>query len=113
MRFRVFRSATLFALFVIAVTGCSSSPTRRIAAKPEPPLLDGGEGSATIVQAPPSTKITFADRHPLFSRPKQYYDSTNSNAVAKTARATFIGVPSGIIGEFKQIVAGQPQIRTN
>ncbi len=99
-------------LALVAFAGCSGTSSRRVAAKPEPPLLDGG-APATIVEAPPATSVTWADRHPLFARPKQYYDSTNSGKLGKTARATFVGVPSGFVGEIKQIVVGQPASRIN
>jgi hypothetical protein len=49
---------------------------------------------------------TWVDRHPLFSKPRQYYESTGNNKVAKTAAAAVLGVPAGIYGELKQIVVG-------
>jgi hypothetical protein len=56
----------------------------------------------------PSKSVTFVDRHPLFYKPRDYYESTNSNKAAKTAAAAVIGVPAGIYGELKQIVVGAP-----
>ena len=52
--------------------------------------------------------MTWVDRHPLFIKPREYYDNSGSNRVVKAAAATVIGVPAGIIGEIKQIVVGTP-----
>jgi hypothetical protein len=50
--------------------------------------------------------LSFIDRHPLFSKPREYYEDTDNNPIVKTAAAVVIGVPAGIVGEVKQIVAG-------
>jgi hypothetical protein len=56
----------------------------------------------------PGTQVSWVDRHPLFSRPREYYETTPSNKVVKAAAATVIGVPAGIFGELRQIVVGTP-----
>jgi hypothetical protein len=61
-----------------------------------------------IVQTQPPHEMTWVDRHPLFTKPREYYDSSGSNKVVKTAAATVIGIPAGIFGELKQIVVGTP-----
>lgn len=58
------------------------------------------------------TALSWVDRHPLLRKPQQYYDNTNSNKLVKTASAAFVGVPAGIIGEFRQIVVGKPSATT-
>jgi hypothetical protein len=52
--------------------------------------------------------MTFVDRHPLFYKPRDYYESSGSNGVVKTVSAVVVGVPVGIYGELKQIVVGTP-----
>ena len=93
-------------LFALAIAGCAQSRPRRVAAI-EPPLDADSAGATAVVEAPQARPLTFADRHPLFSRPKKYYDNTNGNKFAKTAAATVIGVPSGLAAEVRQIVVGQ------
>ncbi len=53
----------------------------------------------------------WADRHPLFTRPKEYYDSTQASKVGKTAAAVVIGVPAGFVAEVRQIAVGQDPLR--
>ncbi len=56
--------------------------------------------------------VGFVDRHPLLRKPQQYFNDTNSNKAVKTAAATVVGVPAGIVGEIKQIVLGKPSSAT-
>jgi hypothetical protein len=95
----------------LSATGCQSQGVRRVAST-EPGLTTGPvEPGATVVGASPpvGTSVTWIDRHPLFSKPRDYYDnSTSNNKVVKAATATVIGVPAGIIGELRQIVVGNP-----
>jgi hypothetical protein len=51
--------------------------------------------------------LTFVDRHPLFSKPREFYETSNGSKVAKTAAATFVGIPAGFVGEMRQILAGR------
>ena len=74
----------------------------------EPPLTTSTADGSTIAVAPPAAQsVSFVDRHPLFYKPKEYYETTGSGKIGKTAAATFIGVPAGIIGELRQIVVGK------
>ena len=93
-----------------ALSGCSGGPSRRSLTSTEPALTTSpGDSDITIVdRAKPVASNSFVDRHPLFSKPKSYYDNTGSNKVGKTAVAAVIGVPAGIYGELKQIVVGTP-----
>jgi hypothetical protein len=89
--------------------GCQSGAPRRVASA-EPGLSPPAEPGATVVEAhPPSAPtVTWVDRHPLFSKPRDYYESSGNNKVVKTAAATVIGIPAGIVGELRQIVVGAP-----
>jgi hypothetical protein len=69
----------------------------------------GARGPGAVVASPvPGTTVSWVDRHPLFSRPREYYETTPSNKVVKAAAATVIGVPAGLFGELRQIVVGAP-----
>jgi hypothetical protein len=94
-------------LLVIA-PGCQSGPSGRTVAAAEPPLVSPAEPNGTVVHAPPPKTVTWADRHPLFTKPREYYDNSGNNKVVKAAAATVIGIPAGIVGELKQIVVGAP-----
>lgn len=99
------------ALGLVAFAGCKSTASRRIATAPEPGLSGPVEPGTTVVEAPvrPASTVSFVDRHPLFSKPRDYYENSGKNKVVKAAAATVIGIPAGIFGELKQIVVGAPQ----
>ena len=98
------------ALAVAFISGCQNSGSKRPATviSPAPAVSDAGAepdgvvAEKTITTAPVKT-ASFADRHPLFSRPRQYWENTGDSKVVRAAKATFIGVPSGFVGEVKQI----------
>ena len=69
------------------------------------------EPAAPALVTPPQP-MSWIDRHPLLRKPRHYYESTNSNKFVKTAAATVVGVPAGIVGELKQIVVGKPSTAT-
>ena len=98
-------------LMTLAMAGCSGGPSKRTVVTNEPGLstVPGESGVAVIDSPKPASSVAFVDRHPLFSKPRQYYTETNSNKVVKTAAAAVVGVPTGIYGELKQIVVGAPQ----
>jgi hypothetical protein len=93
-------------------TGCQNGGPRRMAGR-EPALsgpIDVGPPTA-VVEAPPAPvkNVTWVDRHPLFYKPRDMYDKVENNSpVVKTAAAAVIGIPSGILGELRQIVVGAP-----
>ena len=95
------------ALLVLGA-GCHSSPSPRPIASAEPPLSSAVDPGATVVQTQPPREITWVDRHPLFSKPREYYDSSGNNKVVKAAAATVVGIPAGLYGELKQMVVGAP-----
>lgn len=111
---RVFRG--LPAMAVVFMVGCQTAGMKRpstvITPAPAPAVTDvrGGESVAgeRMVSETPVRSVAFADRHPLFRKPRQYYDSAGDNKFVKVARATFIGVPAGFVGEVKQIFTGVP-----
>jgi hypothetical protein len=98
----------LAASLILLGTGCQSGMSSRRVATAEPALMSPTEPGTTVVQTQPPRELTWADRHPLFTKPREYYDNSGSNRVVKTAAATVIGVPAGIFGELKQIVTGTP-----
>lgn len=109
------RSLVSLMLCVGLISGCQTSGTKRppTVISPSPTVTEGGiiEGGAaekTIAPAPAPT-VSFVDRHPLFSKPREYWQTSGDKKVVKAAAATFIGVPAGVVGEFKQIIVGTPQ----
>ncbi len=81
---------------------------KRVAAS-EPSLSGSVDGGTTVAATPPpATSLTWVDRHPIFSRPRDMYETTNSNKVVKTAAAAVVGIPVGFVGEIRQIVVGNP-----
>jgi hypothetical protein len=91
-------------------TGCQTAGTTRTASviTQEPPLDDGKAVAEKTIEAAPVKTVTFADRHPLFTKPRQYWETSGDNKIVKAAAATFIGVPAGVVGEVKQIFVGAP-----
>jgi len=103
------RTACAVAAIALATAGCKSGGGSRKVVTNEPGLDGPVEpGGSTVAASPDArTSVTWADRHPLFSKPRQYYDNTtNSNKAVKVAKAAVIGVPAGLFGELKQIVVG-------
>jgi hypothetical protein len=99
--------ALALSALVLTVSGCQGTGSRRA---PEPALsgaLDQNQ-SGPIVDSAPSKTVTYVDRHPVLSKPREYWDNSGDNKVVKAAAATFIGVPVGLYGEVKQIVVGTP-----
>ena len=93
------------------MAGCQGRGARRLSTS-EPGLSTPIEGSAPIIEGStvPGRPVTWVDRHPLFSKPREYYEKTDNNGFVKTAAATVIGVPAGLYGEMKQIVTGTPAV---
>jgi len=95
------------ALLALSIAGCHSAGSRRsIAAEPALSGLDAGD--MAVLEAPPVRELTVVDRHPLLYKPRDYWDNAGDNRLVKAAAATFVGVPVGIVGEVRQIVAGSP-----
>jgi hypothetical protein len=91
--------------------GCQTAGTPRASTvvTPEPALVEGGGAvSEKTIETTPVKTVSFADRHPLFHKPKEYWDTGGDNKLVKAAKATFIGVPVGFVGEVKQIFVGAP-----
>jgi hypothetical protein len=102
-----------FASLAMAMAGCQSGPSRKTLASAEPALSPPVDGGTSIAAAPaPGTTsprpLTFVERHPLFYKPRDYYESSGDNTVVKSAAAVVVGVPAGIFGELRQIVVGAP-----
>ena len=96
---------------VVVSNGCHSSGTKSTTVSAEPGLTDAQPETKVndgTITAPPVRKVTFVDRHPLFIKPREYWESSGDNRIVKAAAATFIGVPAGFVGEVKQIIVGAP-----
>jgi hypothetical protein len=100
-------------LAVGVVPGCHSAGTKRPSTviSPAPAVSEAGdpEGQPAdrTISTTPQT-VSFADRHPLFKKPREYWDSSGDKKIVKAAAATFIGVPAGFVGEVRQIIVGAP-----
>ena len=109
------RTILVLVLAVGLIPGCHTAGTKRpsTVVSPGPTVSDAGDvdgavAEKTITSAPPVRTVSFADRHPLFSKPREYWETSGDNKVVKAAAATFIGVPAGFVGEVKQIITGAP-----
>lgn len=106
--------ATICGVALSGVPGCNSASKRTTLRPPPPassdPIAAGATGTdvAVVDASPAGQDDGVIARHPLFRKPRDYYNSTNSNKAVKTAAAAVVGVPAGIIGEFRQIVVGRP-----
>ena len=103
-------SLALACLLIPAAAGCRSSGTTRALGPSVSSSVDG-DVPVVIDEPPigPSPTVSYIDRHPLFSKPREYYEkSASNNKLVKTASATFVGVPAGIYDEVKQIFVGAP-----
>lgn len=98
----------LWAWLAISAAGCHSPGAPRRVVTTEPGLVGLDAEDMALLEAPPARELTYVDRHPLFAKPRDYWESSGENKLVKAAAATFVGVPAGIIGEFRQIVAGAP-----
>jgi hypothetical protein len=119
-RYRTIGWTSLALATVLVVAGCQGGLKRRSALAAEPsldPMAAGGSGSSSLASTDPDlsfgsdssrNRMTWVDRHPMFSKPRDYYNNTNSNSVVKGAAATVVGVPAGLMGEMKQVVVGRP-----
>jgi hypothetical protein len=104
------RWLTVVVLLGISVTmaGCRGTSSRRAASAPEPGLSGGLDSNGTVAEVTPPKTVTYVDRHPILSKPRDYWESSGDNKIVKGAAATFVGVPVGIYSEMKQIVVGAP-----
>jgi hypothetical protein len=99
-------------LLTTLTVGCHGTGSTRVASTPEPSLSGAIDNNTAVAEASPPKTITYVDRHPLLSKPRDYWESSGDNKIVKAGAATFIGVPVGIYGEIKQIVIGTtPQTR--
>ena len=111
---RGYRGFAITQLVVILgiCAGCQSAGQPRTIVSPEPSLSGTVDGDTAVAggtrPAPPVRTTGVVDRHPLFSKPRDYWESSGDNKVVKAAAATFVGVPAGIYGEVKQIFVGVP-----
>jgi hypothetical protein len=111
---RGYRQPAIAVLVVLCgvVSGCQSAPQRRTVVTPEPSISGAVDRDAAVadgsVTSTPDRTVSWVDRHPIFSKPRDYWESSGENKVVKAAAATFVGVPVGFYGEVKQIIVGAP-----
>jgi hypothetical protein len=98
-------------VLILTGAGCQTSGSRK-SSTPEPGLTMSPDSNGTVAEAPQAKTVTYVDRHPLLSKPREYWENAGDNKIVKVGAATFIGVPVGLYGELKQIVVGTtPQTR--
>lgn len=95
-------------LLVTLSVGCQGTGSTRVASTPEPSLSGAIDNNTAVAEANTPKTVSYVDRHPLLSKPRDYWESSGDNKIVKAGAATFIGVPVGIYGEIKQIVVGTP-----
>jgi hypothetical protein len=101
-------AAALLIIVHGASSGCQSPGAPRTVISPEPSFSANVDGDGSKVATAPTRNVTFVDRHPMFSKPRDYWETSGDNKVVKAAAATFVGVPVGLYGEVKQIIVGTP-----
>lgn len=113
-----YRTTCVLALAAGLISGCQTAGTKRpsTVVSPAPAVTDVGDPDGAVAEktitATPVRTASFTDRHPLFSKPREYWETSGNNKVVKAAAATFIGVPAGFVGEVKQIIVGAPPAPT-
>lgn len=98
-------------LAVIITPGCAKN-RQKVMVSNNRPIIEGASsvgGSEIVVNQPASNGSRFIDRHPLFYKPGEYYTTYDGNVVVRGARATFVGIPAGVVGEVKQAFRGVPK----
>ncbi len=108
---RWFAIGVLITVYGMAL-GCQTAGPRKPIVTTEPGLAGAVDSDGTIAadgKVAPAKTVTWVDRHPLFSKPRDYWDTSGDNKIVKAAAATFVGVPVGMYGEVKQIIVGNPQ----
>lgn len=108
------KGLAVLALVVVAgMAGCHGGGGgfhRGLRSEPGLVLPDDGAGAITdpVVVEPAPAQVGVVERHPLFRKPMEYYNSSGDNVVVKAAAATVVGIPAGVLGEVRQIVVGRP-----
>ena len=107
-KLKFFVITTLATVVLAAVPGCQSWGSRR-GTVTDTPAISGldAEGKAYL-GAPSERMASVVDRHPLFYKPRDYWENSSNNRIVKAAAATFVGVPAGIVGEVRQLFVGRP-----
>jgi len=98
----------LSASLVLSIAGCRASGAPRRVVTTEPALSGLDAEDMALLESPPAREMTYVDRHPIFSKPRDYWEGAGDNKLVKAAAATLVGVPVGIVSEVRQIVLGSP-----
>jgi hypothetical protein len=96
---------------VVLTAGCAKHRRNKsiVVTNNQPTIAGASSVDQAYVVDKPIVGTRFVDRHPMFYKPGEYYTTTDGNVVVRGMRATFIGVPAGIFGEFKQAFRGVPK----
>ncbi|MFM1801265.1 MAG: hypothetical protein RJA81_617 [Planctomycetota bacterium] len=99
-----------FCFIILVNAGCAKNKSILVNNRPviegaSPLVADNSSG--VVVQKPSGNR--FVDRHPILYKPGEYYTTSDGNVVVRGARATFVGIPAGFVGEFKQAFRGVPK----
>jgi hypothetical protein len=110
---RGWAAVALAAIVVVGISGCQGTVrSRRAIASTEPGLSLSDDSGMAIAEAPPVAApprgVTVVDRHPLFSKPRDYYEGAGNNRIVKAGAAVIVGIPAGVVGELRQIAVGRP-----
>ena len=94
------------ALLSMSAVGCAHKVHRSYAVSES--AIDLGTGTSGPITHATAKKI-WVNSHPLLYKPGMVFHNTGHGPITKTSAAVFLGVPAGVIGEVKQIVAGIPR----
>ena len=86
-------------------SGCHHGFQRRAALQDSEIASADGFDSGQIVTGP---RVSFVDRHPLLSKPVEWYERGGPNPILGTLAGAVVGVPAGVLGEVRQIIVGCP-----
>ncbi len=96
------------ALVLWACAGCARMKKHSSVATMEPAYVGEGAVDGAIVDPAAGHPVTFVDRHPILSKPRDVYHNTNHHGVVKAAAATVVGVTMGVVCEVGQVFKGCP-----
>lgn len=99
------------ALTIVIAPGCAKN-RQKVMVSSNRPIIEGAStvsSNGELVVNKPAGSSRFMDRHPMFYKPGEYYSTYDGNVVMRGARATFVGIPAGVVGEVKQAFRGVPK----
>ena len=108
--------AVVVVMVVLATAGCQGTGSRRTASAPEPALSGALDSGGTLAETRPAKTVTVVDRHPLFSKPREYWDLRATTRSSRRPRQPSSACPSVYSAEVEanrcRCAAGNPVIRS-